>query len=202
MSDQGAVRPRPEGRRRRRPHRGPVVLARRAGLVTALLGVPAGLVWWLLAPGGFRGAGESYLDLVQASGAAVGAFALVCLVSGALVGVGWVLVREEEHDTRAVARLVGVLLGGAVGAALAWGAGALLQVLLPAPLPDLPAEVTAGLTGPRPSLGALAAALLWPLATGVLVIVDTLREVIWQSFGSHEAHPGSRRGAVEPEPVS
>lgn len=185
-TDERWRRPRTRSRARRSRRR----VALRAASRVALLGPVAGLLWWLLTPGGWRSAGPSYLDLVQSSGAAVGSFALVCLVAGAVAGIGWVVVREDAHDARAVARLVGVLLGGFVGAALAWGVGALLQVLLPAPLPDLPAEVTAGLVGLRPGLGVVAAALLWPLTSGVLVAVDTLRDVVWQTLVRDDATTG------------
>ncbi len=154
----------------------------RAGLACLLAGPLVGLGWWLTAPGGLRSPGDTYLDLLQAGGQAHASFALWCLLSGASAGVGWVLSRDDEHDGRAVGRLVGLLVGGLVGAVLAWGTGAVLRLLAPVEVGVVPADVVADLVAPQPVAGVLAAVLLWPLATGVLVLVDTLRDLAWQSL--------------------
>ena len=179
MSSDRIVRPRAAARRRRRT---PTRVAVRAGLLAVAAGPLVGLVWWWLTPGGRRSPGDTYLDLVQSAGAADAAFAVACLTAGSLAGIWWVLAREEVHDARAVGRLVGLVAGGLLGAVLAWGTGALLQVLVPAQVGDLPADVVADLTSPRVSLAVVAAVLLGPLATGVLVLVDTLRDVVAQAL--------------------
>lgn len=179
MNDQVLRRPRPH---RRRARRSPRRVAVRSLLGCVVAGPVVGLLWWLLAPGGLRDPGDTYLDLLQAAGTADAAFAVACLLAGAAGGVWWVLAREEEHDARAVGRLVGLLVGGLVAAVLAWCTGALLQRLVPVEAVDVPAEVLARLTEPRPNLAVAAGALLWPLATGVLVLVDTLRDVAWQAL--------------------
>lgn len=157
-------------------------MAVRAGLACMVSGPVVGLLWWLTSPGGLRSPGDSYLELLQASGAAEAALALWCLAAGAVAGIWWVLAREEVHDARAVGRLVGVLSGGLLGAVLAWGTGALLRRVLPVEVPEVPADVVADLLSPPPGLGVLAALLLWPLATGVLVVMDTLRDLAWQAL--------------------
>ncbi|MGJ7441349.1 hypothetical protein [Aquipuribacter sp. MA13-6] len=179
MNDQTLRRPRPN---RRRARRSPRRVAVRALLVCLAAGPFVGLLWWLLAPGGLRAPGDTYLDLLQAAGTADAAFAVACLAAGAAAGIWWVLAREEEHDARAVGRLVGLLVGGLLAAVLAWCTGALLQLLVPVEVADVPAEVLRDLTAPRPNLAVAAGVLLWPLATGVLVLVDTLRDVAWQAL--------------------
>jgi hypothetical protein len=151
----------------------------RAFLGSVAAGPVVGLLWWLLSPGGRRPAGDSYLDLVQSLGARDATFALVCLLAGAVAGLWWVVVRAQEHDVRAVARLVGLLVGGLVGATLAWCAGWLLDVVvLPAEVTGVPPDLAADLDRPRLSPAAVAGGLLWPLAIGVLVVVDTLRDAV------------------------
>lgn len=172
-------RPRSTRARRARP---PRRVALRALLGSAVAGPVVGLLWWLVAPGGLRPPGDGYLDLLQAAGDADAAFAVVCLLAGTVAGVVWVVLRDEVHDERAVARLVGLLVGGLVGAGLAWATALLLQVLVPTPAGDVPADVVAGLTAPRATVAVVAGALLWPTATGVLVTVDTLRELAWQAW--------------------
>lgn len=178
--DRTLQRPRSAARLRRRT---PARVGLRAGLLSLVAGPLVGFVWWLSTPGGGRSPGDTYLDLVQSAGATDAAFALACLGAGSLAGIWWVLARDEVHDTRAVGRLVGLLVGGLVAAWLAWGAGAALQVVVPAQVGDLPADVVADLTAPRLSPAVVAGTLLWPLATGVMVLVDTLRELVVQALG-------------------
>lgn len=173
-------RPRPQSRQARRS---PRRVALRAGLLSVAAGPVVGLVWWATSLGGVRDRGTSYLDLVQSVGAADAGFALACLLAGAAAGIGWVLAREEEHDVRGVARLVGLLVGGLVAAVVAWLTGLALAVLVPLEVPGLPADAVAELTRPGASLAVVAGCLLWPLGVGVLVAVDTMRELAWQAWG-------------------
>ncbi|MFC5382215.1 hypothetical protein [Aquipuribacter nitratireducens] len=177
----------------RRPRRrvDPRRAAVRALLVSAALAPVVGAVWWFVVPGGRRSPGDGYLALVQSRGAVDAGFALACLVVGVLLGIGWVLVREERPDVRSVGRLVGLLVGGVVGAALAWTTGWLLELAVPGPVgdvADLPAEQVAALVGPRPGVSAVVGGLLWPLGVAVIVVVDTVRELAWEAW--HRA--GSR----------
>ena len=182
----------PEDRRRqapvgsRRPRRPPRRVAFRAGLLSLAAAPVVGLLWWATALGGVGGRGRSYLDLVQSIGAADAGFAVACLLAGAAAGVWWVLAREEEHDVRGVARLVGLLVGGLAAAVLAWLTGLLLSLAVPLEMADVTAETVEELSRPRPSLAVVAGCLLWPLGVGVLVAVDTLRELAWQSLGRDE----------------
>lgn len=185
MSAEGTLRrTRPRNRRgRRTPRR----VAVRAAVVSLIAGPPFGLLWWVVTPGGLRSPGTSYLELIQATGATDAAFAVTCLLAGSVVGIWWVVAREEQHDARAVGRLVGLLVGGLLAAVLAWGTGTLLQVMVPVQEADVPAELLLELTVPAPNLAVLAGALLWPLATGLLVVVDTLRDLAWQALTDDRA---------------
>lgn len=165
----------------RRSRRSPRRVAVRAALLSVAAGPVVGLLWWATSLGGIRGRGSSYLDLVQSVGAADAGFALVCLLAGAAAGVWWVVAREDEHDARGVARLVGLLVGGLLAAALAWVTGLLASVAVPLQMVGVPAAAVAELSRPEPSLAVLAGCLLWPLGVGVLVAVDTVRELVWQA---------------------
>jgi hypothetical protein len=175
-------RPRPQ---RRLARRSPRRVALRAFLASVAAGPVVGLVWWVLSPGGRRPAGSTYLELVQSVGETDGAFALTCLGAGAVAGLWWVVVREPEHDSRAVGRLVGLLVGGLVGAAVAWGSGWVIDVVAgSADVEGVSAEVAAELAHPRLSAATLAGVLLWPLAVGVLVVVDTVRDTVARALRS------------------
>lgn len=166
--------------RRPRGRRHPRRVALRSLLGSLLAGPLVGAAWWATALGGLRGRGDTYLELVQSVGEADAGFALACLLAGSAAGVWWVAAREQQHDDRAVARLAGLLLGGLLGPVLAWTTGLLLATTLPVQVPGLGADVVAALARPRLSLAVVAGALLWPLAVGVLVLVDTLRELAGQ----------------------
>ena len=156
-------------------------MAVRAALLSVAAGPVVGLLWWATSLGGVVGRGSSYLDLVQSVGEADAGFALACLLAGAASGVWWVLAREDTHDARGLARLVGLLVGGLVAGGLAWVTGLALSTAVPLRMADVTAEVVAGLARPRPSLAVGAGCLLWPLGVGVRVAVDTVREVAWQA---------------------
>lgn len=165
-------------------------MALRAAALSVVAAPLVGLTWWAVSLGGLRPRGDSYLDLVQSVGSADAAFALVCLLAGAVAGTGWVLAREEELDARGVARLVGLLVGGLLAAALAWAVGAGLAVALPVQLPaDLADDLADGregaaaaLTTPGLSPAVAAGCLLWPFGVGLLVAVDTVRDLAWQAL--------------------
>lgn len=167
---------------RRAGRRSPRRVAVRAALGSVALGPVVGLVWWLTALGGTRGRGSSYLDLLQSVGAADAGYAVLCLLVGAAAGIWWVAAREEHHDARAIARLVGLLVGGLAAAVVAWLVGAGLARLVPVAVDGIDPEVVTRLSTPGPSAAVVAGALLWPLAVGVLVVVDTARELAWQAL--------------------
>lgn len=185
-------RPRSDSRRlRRSPRR----VASRAALLSLAAGPVVGLLWWATSLGGVGGRGSSYLDLVQSVGAADAGFALACLLAGAAAGVWWVLAREDSHDARGLARLLGLVAGGPAAAVIAWLTGLALALAVPLQMADVTAETVAELSRPRVSLAVVAACLLWPLGVCVLVAVDTLRELVWQSLVRDDA-PGAAPGAA------
>lgn len=179
-------RPRPENRRARRS---PRRVAVRALLASAAAGPLVGLLWWLLSPGGARPAGDTVLTVVQSRGATDAVYALACLVAGSVAGMVWILLREPVHDARAVARLVGLLLGGLVGATLAWLTGFMIDVLAPT-VAGAGGAAAAADDPPSLSGAVVAGALLWPLAVGTLVGIDTVRELVWLRLGGQDSRPG------------
>ena len=137
------------------------------------------------------GRGRTYLDLVQSVGAADAGFALACLLAGAAAGVWWVLAREDEHDARGVARLVGLLAGGLRRRRSSPGSPGLLLHGARAAGDGRRARRDRGRAVPAPAQPRRASpgCLLWPLGVGVLVAVDTLREVAWQALGRGDDDP-------------
>jgi len=134
-------------------------------LVPAAAGVPAGLLWWLLAPGG--------LNLITGNPSlASGTAPLVWLprdltlagiqvLAGCLLAV--FLADGKRPDPRA-ALLTG-LVGAVAGSLVAWGTG-LLAARLWGPPVDTSANASIAF-----SLRALPVLLLWPAATAVSVFV-------------------------------
>lgn len=121
VSAPSARRAIPTAVHRRRSH------SARAGLVTAAVGLPAGLVWWLVAP-------RAALIVTAGGGvfphqpenkayiAADGWFAVVALVAGVLTGA-LVWARWRRGGVEAVA---GLTAGGLLGALVAFAVGKLL----------------------------------------------------------------------------
>jgi hypothetical protein len=143
----------------------PVGELRTAALVavgSVLAGLPAGLVWWLLAPptpiqkradGLYLAGGEGN----EAAIAADGWFAVVALVAGVLIAlVVYLLTRPGR-----IGPLLALAVGGGLGAAVAWRTGALLG-------PDSLVTTARGLDvgarfdGPL-KLSALGVLLAWPM---------------------------------------
>ncbi|MFW3168997.1 LPXTG cell wall anchor domain-containing protein [Geodermatophilus sp. CPCC 206100] len=184
MSDPVAPRPPeapPAGRRPRTPAgpRWPGAAELRADRRTALTltglllvaGLPAGLLWWALAPRAqFEVTADGPLVLGRPSAELLaaddGVFTLVLAGLGLLAGgVGWALRRR-----RGVATVVALALGTLLAALLAWQLGELLG---PGPteaqLADVGARVTTALT-----LHSLAALAVGPFAAVLVYVVATL----------------------------
>jgi len=143
-------------------------------LVSALglAGIPAGVLWWLLAPRlDFRitSSGPVPVDAVPTSELLIaddGVFALLLTAIGLVAGVlGWRMRRR-----RGVATLVALAAGTAVCAALAWQVG---EYLGPGPtraaLAHVGGRVTTSLT-----LGSLPALAFAPFAAVLVYVVGVL----------------------------
>ena len=126
-----------------------------------LAGLPVGVVWWLLAPlpqvmkraDGIYRTGEGD----ESSVAADGWFALTALVAGVLVAL---VVYLRTRPAR-LGPLLGLVVGGGLGAVVAWRTGALLG---PGSLVSTAAglKVGARFEGPL-DLSAYGVLLAWPL---------------------------------------
>lgn len=134
-------------------------------LVPAAAGVPAGVLWWLLAPGG--------LNLITRNPAlASGTAPVVWLprdltLAGILVLAGCLLavfLADGKRPDPQAALLTG-LVGAAAGSLVAWRTG-ILAARLWGPAVDTSANASIAF-----SLRALPVLLLWPAATAVSVFV-------------------------------
>lgn len=134
-------------------------------LVPAAAGIPAGILWWLLAPGG--------LNLVTRDPAlASGTVPLVWLprdltLAGILVLAGCLLAVFLADGRRAdpQAALLTGLAGALAGSVLAWGTGVFAGRLL-GPAVDASANASIAF-----SLRAWPVLLLWPAATAMSIFV-------------------------------
>ncbi|MBT2567055.1 hypothetical protein J7I84_11235 [Arthrobacter sp. ISL-85] len=134
-------------------------------LVPAAAGVPAGLLWWLLAPGG--------LNLITRDPAlASGTVPMVWLprdltLAGLLVLAGCLLAVFLADGKRPYpqAALLAGLAGALAGSVVAWGTG-ILAARLWGPAVDASANASIAF-----SLRAWPVLLLWPAATAVSVFI-------------------------------
>ncbi|MGJ3192801.1 hypothetical protein FQP90_19805 [Paenarthrobacter nitroguajacolicus] len=142
-------------------------------VVPAASGVVLGVLWWLLAPGGLNLVSgnpdladpantESWLprDLVLAA---------LMLVAGIVTGL---MLDGKLQGVYATRRLVLALLGGAVGAVIAWLAG-LLAAQWWGPAQDPAVDPAFGFT-----LRSYAVLVLWPGATAFITFVLALFGVL------------------------
>ncbi|MEV4954281.1 hypothetical protein [Paenarthrobacter nitroguajacolicus] len=142
-------------------------------VLPAALGVVAGFIWWLLAPGGLNLVSgnpdlanaanpDSWLprDLVLAA---------LMLLAGCLTGV---MLDGKLNGDGAARRLAFALLGGALGAVFAWLVGLLAAQLL-GPAPDPALGPGFGFT-----LRSYAVLVLWPAAIAFITFVLALFGVL------------------------
>lgn len=160
--------------------------------VPAAAGVPAGILWWLLAPGG--------LNLITRDpGLATGTnpavwlprdltLAGLMLVAGCVLGV---FLADKKRPNPQAALLLG--LGGALaGSFLAWQAG-MLSAMLWGPAVDASANASIAF-----SLRALPVLLLWPAAAAISVFVMELLELLGKKPGSGADVAGTAPGRTVP----
>lgn len=133
---------------------------------TAALGVPAGVLWWLLSPAGaLYGSGadpQTWLsrDVV---------LAMIELVFGLLIGA--LLVRHSA-DPGGMLKVAAGLAGCAAASVLAWQGGTLLADLLSPPPAEGAAESAAF------SLMSYGVLPLWPASAALLVFGWTLGSML------------------------
>ncbi|GAA1050800.1 hypothetical protein [Arthrobacter russicus] len=132
----------------------------------ALAGILVGLLWWWLAPGGaFYGQGTdaaSWLprDLVLAG---------LCLLAGLVTAV--VLIPQRSNPA-AWLKLCAALLGGVLGAVVAWQIGTLAGAVWG---PEVTGSVNESAAF---SLRSYSALLLWPLGCALLFFVVSLGSML------------------------
>lgn len=133
---------------------------------SAALGALLGVAWWLLAPGGaFYGDGEDYTvwfprDVVLA----------ILVVVGGILSAVWLLRqrRESAHGPVPAAAFAAMVVGGFVGAVIAWRMGVFAGDLFRTPANNLPSPSMVF------SLRSQTVLILWPLAGVVTVFMAHL----------------------------
>lgn len=140
-------------------------------VVPPLAGIPAGILWWLMAPGGLN---LITRDPALATGANPATWLPRDLTLGALLLFAGCLLAVFLVDGRRPGRraaLVLALTGGALGALLAWQAG-----MAAARLWSPPVDATANASIAF-SLRAWPVLLLWPAATAIAVFTLEVLDV-------------------------
>jgi peptidoglycan/LPS O-acetylase OafA/YrhL len=155
-------------------------------VLPAVAGVPAGILWWLLAPGGLN---LITRDPVLGDGAHPQVwFPRDLTLAGLLVFAGCLLavfLADKKRQDPQADLLMG-LAGGLCGAVLAWQTG-VLSARLFGPAVDATANASIAF-----SLRAWPVLLLWPAATAVSVFVLELMHLLGRKDdgGAEEArHP-------------
>jgi LPXTG-motif cell wall-anchored protein len=145
--------------------------AARVTAALALTGIPAGLLWWLLAPredyrvlaDGVQPLGDTSAELFAADD---GVYVLIMAGLGLLAGIACWLLRRR----RGVALLAGLTLGTGVSGVLAWQLGELLgEGPTQADLQDVGATVTT-----RLELMSLPALTVAPFVAVLVYVAATL----------------------------
>ncbi|HET8879668.1 MAG TPA: hypothetical protein VFN00_09465 [Arthrobacter sp.] len=146
-------------------------------LIIAAAGIPAGLLWWLLAPTGLNLISR---DPALASGSNPSTWlprdlvlAGLFLLAGCLSGI---LIAGSKPASLPALTVVAAVAAAAAGALLAWGTGLLAGNLF------TPAHDTSASASIAFSLRAYAVLLVWPAATALSIFVATL-------FGHPEPAP-------------
>ncbi|MGY1743293.1 MULTISPECIES: LPXTG cell wall anchor domain-containing protein [unclassified Blastococcus] len=170
--------------------RADVLPALRLTAVLVLTGIPAGLLWWLLAPredyrvladGGVAALGDTSAELFAADDAV---FVLVMAGLGLLAGLaGWLLRRR-----RGVALLAALAAGTGLAGVLAWQLGELLG---PGPTREQLTDVGATVTT-RLELASLPAALMVAPFVAVLVYVVATLLAAGDDLGRTPPAPDAR----------
>ncbi|MET1086361.1 MAG: hypothetical protein ABWY04_04450 [Arthrobacter sp.] len=159
-------------------------------VLPAVAGIPAGILWWLLAPGGLN---LITRDPVLGDGAHPQVWLPRDLtLAGVLVFAGCLLAVFLADKKRAdpQASLVLGLAGGLCGAVVAWQVGVFSATFFG---PEVDATANASIAF---SLRALPVLLLWPAATAISVFVLELMHLLGNK--DHYGTEGARHAAVGP----
>jgi hypothetical protein len=137
-------------------------------LAQVVLGVVAGVVWWLVAPtGDVMLAGDLVVaEAPELQAAQDGTFALVAVAAG-LLGGTWLTVAP---GCAPALRATGIVAGALVGSAVAWGVGTVLGP------PSVSAQQAAGVEVLQSPLALSAYGVLgvWPAVTAAVAFTGLL----------------------------
>jgi hypothetical protein len=157
-------------------------------VVPAAAGVPAGILWWLLAPGGMNlvtrdphlGTGGNPAVWLPRDLTLAG----LMVLAGCLLAV---FLADRKRPNPQAALLLG-LAGALAGSVLAWQAG-ILSARLWGPAVDASANASIAF-----SLRSLPVLLLWPAATAVSVFALELLTLFGNNRDANNRGAGARHG--------
>ncbi len=155
------------GQARQAAHRA-VTPWRRAAVIAAV-GVPVGLIWWLLAPSGFNlltgdpelASGTNISGWLPRDLVLAGLFLLAGSISGAVVS-------GAKDDLPAPWTIVLMVVAGTLGAVIAWGTGVLAGQRWGE---SVDAETNASVAF---SLRSYAVIAIWPAATALGIFLEAI----------------------------
>lgn len=134
--------------------------------LTAAVGIPAGLVWWMAAPGGaFYGGGSTGAWLPR--DLALGLIGILC---GLVVGL---MAARQRFAIAAAARTTTAVAGSALGSLIAWLGGE-WTASLAGSTAQAAASASAGSVAHGFSLASYGILLLWPAAAALTVFGVTM----------------------------
>lgn len=136
--------------------------------LTATAGVPAGLLWWLAAPGGaFYGEGSNPAVWLPQE-LVLGAIGIVC---GVFIGL---LVARHRFAVAAAYRTTTSVAGSMLGSLIAWQSGEWTASLFAPQAEQTPAALAAA----EFSLASYGILALWPASVALVVFAVTLTSML------------------------
>lgn len=148
----------------------------------AVSGFAAGVLWWLLAPGGaFYGAGTDFAVWFPRDATLAALLVLAGVLSAVLALRGQFLLKRRRKsiaDKPSRALYVALVVGGLAASVLAWRTGVFAGDLFQTPPENMPSPSMVF------SLRSPTVLILWPLTTSVVVF---LRQLVAYSFTSGPA---------------
>jgi hypothetical protein len=161
---------------------------------SAVLGLPAGLIWNVVAPRAtLQEVGKGTAEMVNAETTAFitadALFCLIAVVAGLLTGVlGYRFLVSRHDQARRTLAVSGLILGALAGAAVMMWLGQ--EIGLSAYDHSLASSRTGALFSSQLALGAKSALAFWPLLTSaVLLIAEWGVRRDARSAGDTPAHP-------------
>jgi hypothetical protein len=146
-------------------------------LLPPALAVPVAVLWWWFAPGG-RTAAVGRIAVLESAGEQDAWFAALTVLAGSAAALVYVARRPAEAVPAAPRAVAALVASSLVAAVLAWVMATILDAVLSAAGPPVPADETALPVVDELVLGSLAAVFVWPLTVAAVIGVDTVRDLV------------------------